>query len=130
MDDFEFYSKDKKMMKSETFALRVVKCYDYLAKNNELVMSKQLLRSGTSIGANIAEGIYAESIDDFIHKLAIARKEASESAYWIRLLRQTDKLPLPLAQSMHSDCIELLKMLSASIKGLKRRSKTHTDPNS
>lgn len=72
--------------KAEAFALRIVRLYQYLVENGERVMSKQVLRSGTSIGANITEGHYAASRADFINKYAIAEKEAAETRYWLNLL--------------------------------------------
>lgn len=79
--------------KSFSFALRIVKLYQFLSlENKEFVLSKQLLRSGTAIGALVRESEHAESKPDFIHKLAIAQKEANESDYWIELLFQSDYL--------------------------------------
>ncbi len=82
------------------------------------MLSKQLLRSGTSIGANVAEGIFAQSRLDFAAKLSIAQKEAAETEYWIELLAATDYLNEVEAQSMLSDCRELLKMLQSITKTL------------
>ena len=79
--------------KSIAFAIRIVNLYKYLVEKDEYVLSKQILRSGTSIGANIAEAIRAESNNDFIHKLSISRKEAQETIYWLELLHQTDYIP-------------------------------------
>ena len=103
--------------KSMTFARRIVKLYQYLNKEHrEFVMSKQILRSGTSIGANIAEAVYGSSRKDFVFKLQIARKEAAETAYWLELLYSCSYLTEKLFDSMKKDCIELMAMLSASIK--------------
>jgi four helix bundle protein len=107
--------------KSYSFALRIVKLYQHLANDkHEYVMSKQLLRSGTSIGANIEEAGQAQSKPDFIHKLSIAQKESFETHYWIRLLRDSDLLSRKLADSLLTDCSEVQKMITASIKTAKR----------
>jgi len=106
--------------KSFGFALRAIKCYQYLQSDKkEFLLSKQLLRSATSIGANIREGEQAQSKTDFIHKLSIALKEASETAYWLELLHQSGYLPESLYQSIYEDCIELIKLLTSIIKTTK-----------
>jgi len=106
--------------KSFRFALRAIKCYQYLQSDKkEFLLSKQLLRSATSIGANIREGEQAQSKTDFIHKLSIALKEASETAYWLELLHQSGYLPEYLYQSIYEDCIELIKLLTSIIKTTK-----------
>jgi four helix bundle protein len=103
--------------KSYNFALRMVKLFNFLAKEKqEFVLSKQLLRSGTSIGANVEEANQAESKADFIHKLCIANKEAFETNYWLRLLRDSDILTQKQAESLIADCEELQKLLTSSIK--------------
>ena len=103
--------------KSMRFAQRTVRLYQYLTKDKqEYVMSKQVLRSGTSIGANIAEAIYGSSRKDFAAKLQIARKEASETLYWLELLNSCDYIPNDLYRSLHADCQELMQMLTSSIK--------------
>jgi len=103
--------------KSFQFAVRIVKLYKYLNDSkNELTLSKQLLRSGTGIGANIAEAQQAQSHADFISKMSIALKEAAETNYWLRLLQATDYLSEAEFSSIHSDCRELEKMLTAIIK--------------
>ena len=103
--------------KSMSFAKRIVNLYRYLAKEcHETVLSKQILRSGTSIGANIAEAVYGSSRKDFVFKLQIARKEAAETAYWLELLYSCSYLTEKQFDSMKKDCIELMAMLSASIK--------------
>ncbi len=83
-------------------------------------MSKQVLRSGTSIGANVEEAGQAQSKPDFIHKLSIAQKEAFETHYWIRLLRDSEILTSKLADSLLTDCSELQKLITASIKTAKQ----------
>ena len=96
--------------KSLAYAVRIVNLYKYLnEQKRETVMSKQLLRSGTSIGANISEALNAESDSDFIHKLAIAQKEVNETSYWIQLLEKTDYLTSQEYQSMSNDIDELRK---------------------
>ena len=106
--------------KSKSFALRIIKMYNYLCdEKKEYVMSKQVLRSGTSIGANIAEAFYAQSEADFIAKLYISRKEAGETIYWIELLKESSYLGCDEAGSMIKDCDELLKILTSSIKTMK-----------
>ncbi len=103
--------------KSMAFALRIVKLYRYLCdEQHEYVLSKQILRSGTSIGANIAEAFYAQSPADFIAKLHIARKEAGETAYWLDLLNASSLITNTSYLSISSDCEELLKLLTSSIK--------------
>ena len=99
--------------KSRRFAVRIIKLYKYLKETHgEYVMSKQILRCGTSIGANISEAKYAESRDDFVHKLRIALKEAAETSYWLNILGETDYIYPKLYNSLNSDCIELIKLLT------------------
>ncbi len=106
--------------KSFRFALRVVRLYRYLKdEKKEYVLSKQVLRSGTAIGALVRESQYVESTADFIHKLSIALKEANETDYWIELLYQSDYLEEKSYQSIHADIEELLKLLTAIIKTTK-----------
>jgi len=103
--------------KSFAFALRVIKLYKYLqAEKKEYIISKQLLRSGTSIGALVREAEQAESKADFIHKLAIAQKEANESEYWIELLFQSGYIEEPQYQSIFQDITEIGKLLTSIIK--------------
>jgi four helix bundle protein len=111
-------------VKSYNFALRVVKLFPYLAgEKKEYVLSKQILRSGTSIGANVEESSQAESKADFVHKLSIANKEAFETNYWLRLLRDSGVLEEKFAESLLVDCEELQKLLVSSIKTSKERLK-------
>ena len=106
--------------KSFAFAVRIVKLRKHLIENKkEFDISKQLLRSGTSIGANLSESQQAESRPDFIHKLSIALKEASETNYWIRLLHAADYISEREFQSLIADCQELEKMLTSIIKSSK-----------
>ena len=106
---------------SKAFALRIIKLYTYLCEEKkEFVISKQVYRSGTSIGANIAESIYAQSEADYINKLKISLKEASESEFWIELLRDTGYITEQQADSMLQDCQELLKLLMSIVKTSKQ----------
>ena len=103
--------------KAMEFAVRVVRMCQYLTtEKKDFVMSKQLLRSGTSIGANIAEALSAVSRRDFLSKMYIAFKESSESLYWLELMYRTDYLTERQYQSMKSDCYELRQMLSSITK--------------
>lgn len=88
-------------------------------EHREFVLSKQVLRSGTSIGANIEESVHAQSKIDFVHKLSIAQKEANETNYWLRLLKDSGYLKENLAESLLNDCVEIQKLLAASIKTAK-----------
>lgn len=109
--------------KSKRFAIRIVKLYKYLCdEKKEVVLSKQLLRSGTSIGANIAEANSAFSKKDFLAKMYIAFKECSESKYWLDLLYKTDYLTQSEFDSINADCTELQKLLSSITKTLKDNS--------
>ncbi|MCL1920618.1 MAG: four helix bundle protein [Kiritimatiellaeota bacterium] len=102
------------------FAIRVVRLYKYLTeKKKEFVLSKQLLRSGTSIGANRAEAQYACSEKDFLQKNTIALKECAEAIFWLDLLHATDYLTSKQFTSMKADCEELLRMLVAATRTLK-----------
>ena len=106
--------------KSRAFAIRIIGCYRFLTEQkHELVMSKQLLRCGTSIGANTRESKNAQSRMDFLSKLNIALKEADETAYWLDLLHETKYLDDKHYTSLNDDCVELIKMLTAAIKKLK-----------
>ena len=105
--------------KSKTFAIRIVRLYQYLcSEKKEFVLSKQLLRSGTSIGANLAESECAISKKDFLAKIYIALKECAETLYWLELLRETDYLSVSEYNSIYADCEELRKMLSSTTKNL------------
>lgn len=108
--------------KSFAFALRVIALYKYIcSEKNEFILSKQVLRSGTSIGANIAEAQCAISRKDFLSKMYIAFKECSETKYWLELLFRSDYMDVSQYDSIQSDCVELLKMLSAITKSAKNR---------
>lgn len=106
--------------KSKAFAVRIVRLYQYLQQEKkEFVLSKQLLRSGTSIGANIAEAEYAISRNEFQAKLYISLKETAETLYWLDLLRRTDYLTQQQYDSLQADAEELRKLLSSSTKTIK-----------
>lgn len=103
--------------KSKKFAVRIINLYKYLCtEKKEYVISKQVLRSGTSIGANLAEASSAISKRDFLSKVYLALKECSETLYWLELLHETDYLTDKMFRSIYSDCEELRKMLSATTK--------------
>ena len=107
--------------KSREFAIRIVKCYKFLSETNkEYILSRQLLKFGTSIGANVRESINAQSKADFVSKLSIALKEADETAYWLDLLHETDYLDDRMFISINNDCTELIKILTSIIKTSKQ----------
>lgn len=103
--------------KSKKFAVRIINLYKYLvSEKKEYVMSRQILKSGTSIGANVKEGEYGQSVADFISKMSIALKEAAETSYWLELLKETDYITQEQFESINSDCTELIKILTSIIK--------------
>ena len=103
--------------KSKDFAVRIIRAYKYLtAEKSEYIMSKQLLRSGTSIGANVKEAIRGQSKPDFYATLNIALKEASEAEYWLEILYETDYIDKKLYESINSDCEEIIKLLVSITK--------------
>lgn len=108
------------IVKSIDFGARIVKLHRYLAKEkHESVLSKQILRSGTSIGANINEAQYGNSKADFVAKLHIALKETAETEYWLHILEKSDYIDDKMAASMLNDCIEIKRILIASINTAK-----------
>jgi len=108
--------------KSYLFALRIVKLYKYLVgKHKEYTLSRQVLRSGTSIGALVREAQYAQSARDFINKLSIALKEANESEYWMLLLKDSEFITKKMHDNIQPDISELIKMLTASINTAKKK---------
>jgi four helix bundle protein len=110
--------------KSLKFAIRIVRLSQFLKEDKkEYVLSKQMLRSGTSVGANVRESRNAESDLDFIHKLAIAQKECDETCYWLELLFMTDYLTEKEYLSMNTDATELLKIIKSIIIAVKNRIK-------
>ena len=103
--------------KSSAFSVRIVNLYNYLVREKrEYHISKQIQRSGTSIGANVAEAQKAQSTADFAAKYKIALKEANETRYWLRLLRETHYITDVEFESMHCDLLEILKILTAICK--------------
>jgi four helix bundle protein len=110
--------------KTFDFALRIIKLYQYLCEQKkEYVLSKQLLRSGTSIGANVMEAEHAESKQDFIHKISISLKEANETDYWIELLHKSEFIDNHAYKSIKTDIEEILKLLTAILKTGKNQPK-------
>ncbi|MBO7228470.1 MAG: four helix bundle protein [Bacteroidales bacterium] len=108
--------------KSKAFALRIIKLYKYLNEaKREYILSKQLLRCGTSIGANVKEAVYAQSKADFTAKLFIAQKECAETEYWIELLYESEYINKDEFDSIYEDCQELMKLIVASTKTLQGR---------
>lgn len=105
--------------KSYSFALRIIKLYKFLIENKEYVLSRQVLRSGTSIGANVEESIGCHSKKDFLAKYSIIYKEARETHYWLRLLKDGGYLNEALSQSILNDCEQLLKIIGSIQKTLK-----------
>ena len=104
------------------FAVRMVRLKNYLnSEKHEYNIADQIQRSGTSIGANHREAISAESAGDFVHKLSIAQKECNETMYWLEVLKATDYISPELFDSLYADAKELLRMLSASIVKVKKR---------
>lgn len=116
-----FMENNAVLIKSKTFALRIIKLYQYLCDSKkEYVLSKQILRSGTSIGANAKEGVNAQSKADFYAKMYIAYKEANETEYWLELLHESGYIESNAFDSIYSDCKELIKILAAITKTQKR----------
>lgn len=112
--------------KSKNFSIRIVRLYQYLCtEKKEFVLSKQLLRSGTSIGANLAEAIYGISDKDFLSKMYISLKECAETKYWLELLFKTDYLTEQQYQSINEDCTELIKLLTSSAKTMSIKLKSN-----
>jgi four helix bundle protein len=122
MGSWSVYQNSIIETKSFDFAVRIVKLYQYLAETKkEFVLAKQLLRSGTSIGANVAEAMQASSPKDFIFKLNISLKEASETKYWLQLLKATNYLTEQEFSSIYPDCIEIEKILYSIIRTSKAK---------
>lgn len=109
------------VVKSKAFAIRIIRMYQWLsAEKREFVLSKQCLRSGTSIGANLCEGVNGQSTADFIAKLHIALKEANETSYWLELMKETDYITPEMYDSINTDCVELIKLITSIIKTTKQ----------
>ena len=109
--------------KSQAFAVRIIKFYKYLCSKDEFVLGKQILKSGTSIGANIRESRNAQSLSDFISKMNIALKEADETEYWLRKLLAGGYIEEKGYQSMHDDNEEIVRILVKIIKTMKQKCK-------
>ena len=110
--------------KSIAFAARIVKLHDFLIKSKKgLPIAKQIIRSGTSIGANINEANYGQSSADFISKMHIALKEAAETEYWIKLLHLSEYIDDKMCDSLLGDCLEIKRILIASINTAKENGK-------
>lgn len=108
------------MNKSYAFALRVVKLYKYITiEKKEYVLSKQLLRSGTAIGALIKEGEHAQSKADFLNKMNVSLKEANETEYWIQLLRDSEYISIKQSISILEDVLEIIRLLTSIVKTTK-----------
>ncbi len=106
--------------KAFNFALRIIKLYKYLNKEKkEFVISKQILRSGTSIGANIEEGRYAQSKKDFISKMSISLKESAETLYWLKLLKESKEVDSKYLIDLIKECDEIIRILSSIVKSSK-----------
>ena len=113
--------------KSKLFAIRIIRFYKYLTEEKkEFIISKQLMRSGTSIGANIRESYFAQSQADFVHKLNIALKEADETAYWLELLVESNMIEEHMFNSLYIDVKEIIALLVASIKTAKEKTAAQT----
>lgn len=107
--------------KSFTFALRIIKLFQYLqGEKKEFVIAKQVLRSGTSVGAMVREAEQAESKADFTHKLAIAQKEINETIYWIELLFAAEYITQQQFDSVNNNAVEIIKIITSSIKTAKK----------
>ena len=110
--------------KTFKFAVRIIKLYQFLTTDKkEFVLSKQILRSGTSIGANYREADNAESKADFVHKLAISQKEADETIYWLELLKETKYINKKEFESIHQEAVEILKIIKTIIIKTKKNMK-------
>ena len=106
--------------KSFRFAVRIVKLYKYLCdEKKEFVLSKQVLRSGTSVGALVREAEHAESKADFVHKLAIAQKEINETIYWMELMCEAEYISTKEFESINLNAVEIIKLITTSIKTAK-----------
>jgi len=112
--------------KSFAFAIRVIKMYNFLKEyKKEFILSKQLMRSGTSIGAMVREAINAETSKDFIHKLSVAQKECDETCYWLELLKEANYISEKEFASIYNDATELLKIIRSIIIKSKQKLETN-----
>ena len=120
-------SKSIVYKKSFDFSIRIIKLYKYLTEEKkEYILSKQVLRSGTSIGANIKEALYGQSTKDYIHKMNIALKEAGETEYWLELLIETDYISRKHGEDLLEDSVELIKILVSIVKTSKEQLKDNS----
>jgi four helix bundle protein len=110
--------------KSYEFAKSVVNLSQKLNANRNFVLANQILKSGTSVAANIREGTAAQSRKDFIHKMSISLKEAHESAFWIDLLTDTEIIDLKTGSRLNAQCIEIIKILTATLNTAKRNDRS------
>ena len=118
----EFYRDNTIAIKSKSFALRIIKLYKYLTETQkEYILSKQVLRSGTSIGANIKEGLCGQSMADFLTKMYVALKETSETEYWLELLHESGYIDETSFDSIYTDVQELLKLLVSITKSTREK---------
>ena len=109
--------------KSKTFALKIIELYKYLCEEkHEYILSKQIFRSGTSIGANAREGSRAQSKADFLSKMSVSLKEADETAYWLELLHESGYIDKERFTGLHKDCDELIRILTSITKTTKSNS--------
>ena len=107
--------------KSKRFAVRIIRFYNYLKETRNQTLGRQILRSGTAIGANIAESANAQSNKDFLSKINSALKECSETKYWLEILFESETIDKNSFQSLYDDCVELEKLLSSSVKTVKAK---------
>ncbi|MFK8268380.1 four helix bundle protein [Capnocytophaga cynodegmi] len=108
--------------KSFAFAIRIVKLYQYLQDSKkEFVLSKQLLRIGTSVGAMVREAEHSESTNDFVHKLSVAQKEINEVLYWLELLFATEYINKTEYESINNDAVEIIKIITRILKTTKKK---------
>lgn len=117
-----FNDKKENVVKNKSFAfsIRIVRLFQFLTEHQkEFILSKQLMRSGTSVGAMIREAEHAETKKDFQHKMAIAQKEINETMYWLELLKETDYLTEQQFNSVYADAVEIIKLLTSIIKSAK-----------
>ena len=110
------------VQKSKAFAIRIIRLYQHLTtEKKEFILAKQVLRSGTSIGANIRESTRAQSTADFLSKMQISLKEADETEYWLELLMETEYITEKAGNSLLADCDELIKLIAAIVKTSKEK---------
>ena len=113
--------------KSKKFAIRTIRLYQFLTEDKkEYVMSKQVLRAGTSVGANVREAVQGFSRNDFVYKMSLALKECSETRYWLELLYETDYLSDEQYESIYNDAVELFSLLTAIVKNTRENGDTKT----